>query len=377
MAGFRLMEVIMRKIKRMLTQVLVGVMICLLASPYIASAASQQSEAVNLEQAIDLATNKSTAVTLIDQKIKNAQSRLDYAIRNASIRLNDSWTTDEYRKQLKTDIELAPVQKRNTFLVLKLQKAEKINSLKMDVTKAYFTYLMIQEQLTSQDKAIERLKKKLEVVNAQVASGMANKSAISNMEVAIKSAEQQKAMFARDLSNTSINLNSLWDRPIKSPIELISQEIPVLELDIKLEELIDKKIASSSAVLRALNTEAEAKIEYNITNFSSIKEMPDGVEQAENKLLNASYDYKNLLKNMEYNVLNDYNNLLNLKDDVDIKKLQVEVSEKELKKAKAEYDMGLTDIITYNSKIQSNEDSIIGYKKAQLDYFIAAVVFKN
>jgi len=367
----------MRKIKRMLTQVLVGVMICLLASPYIASAASQQSEAVNLEQAIDLATNKSTAVTLIDQKIKNAQSRLDYAIRNASIRLNDSWTTDEYRKQLKTDIELAPVQKRNTFLVLKLQKAEKINSLKMDVTKAYFTYLMIQEQLTSQDKAIERLKKKLEVVNAQVASGMANKSAISNMEVAIKSAEQQKAMFARDLSNTSINLNSLWDRPIKSPIELISQEIPVLELDIKLEELIDKKIASSSAVLRALNTEAEAKIEYNITNFSSIKEMPDGVEQAENKLLNASYDYKNLLKNMEYNVLNDYNNLLNLKDDVDIKKLQVEVSEKELKKAKAEYDMGLTDIITYNSKIQSNEDSIIGYKKAQLDYFIAAVVFKN
>lgn len=367
----------MRKIKRLLSHVLAGTMLCLLASPYTVSAASQQSEMINLEQAIGMALNKSTVVTLIDEKIKNAQYRLDYAIRNAGIRKNDSWTTDEYRTQLKTDVELAPVQKRNTVQVLKLQKAEKINSLKMDVTKAYFTYFLTQGQLTSQDNAIERLKKKLQIVNAQVSSGVASKTAISDIEVAIKMAEQQKAIFTRDLSNISINLNSLLGRPIKSSLQLIKQELPVLEFNIKLEDLIDKKIASSSQILQALNTEVEAKIEYDITNFSSIKVIPDGMEQAENKILNASYDYKNLLQNMECNVMNDYNNLLNLQDEVAIKKHQIDVSEKELKKAKVEYDLGLIDIIKYNSEIQSNEDSVIAYKKAQLDYFVAAVIFQN
>lgn len=367
----------MKKFKRILSYVLVISMICLLASPYTGSAASQQSGMINLEQAIDIATNKGIEITLIDTKIKNAQSRLDYAVRNAGVKKNDSWITDAQRAQLKTEVELAPIQKRNTVEVLKLQKAEKIVSLKMEVTKAYFTFLMTQEQLTSQDKAIERLKKKLEIVNAQVASGVANKTAISTIEVAIKSQEQQKAIFTRDLSNISINLNSLLGRPIKSILELAKQELPVVKLDINLEELIDKKFASNSRILGALNTEAEAKIQYNITNFSSIKVIPDGIEQAENAVLDASADYKNQLDDMECKVMNDYNNLLNLKDDVDIKKLQADVSEKELKKAKAEYDIGLISIITYNSAVQNYDDSVTAYKKAQLDYYVSAVVFEN
>jgi outer membrane protein TolC len=278
---------------------------------------------------------------------------------------------------LKTELELDPLQKRNTVQVLKLQKNEKINSLKMEVTKAYFTYLMIQEQLASQDKAMERLNKKLEIVKAQVAAGVLNKTALSDIEVALKLVDQQKTLLTRDLSNISMRVNSLLGQPIKAVFKIAKQDIPVPDLNINLEQLIVEKNTKSSKLLQALNTKAEAKIQYDITNFSSLKVIPDGIEQAENQLLNATYDYNNLLSSQECDILNEYNSLLNLKDDVDIKKLKLDVSEKELKKAKAEYDLGLIDVIKYNSTIQSNEDLVTAYKNAQLDYFIAAETFIN
>lgn len=366
----------MNKFKRIISYVLVLAVLYLLLSPNVVIAASQQ-KFEDLDQLIDIAINESITIKLIDEKIKNAENRLSYAIRNASIKKNENWVTDKERAELKKIVELVPVQKKNTVEVLKLEKIEKVNMLKMDITKAYSTYLLTQEQIKNQQRAIDGLKKKLEVVKVQVSKGMAKIAALDSIEITLKTAEQQFALLSRDLSNNSINLNSLLGRPLKSTIVLSEREVPVPSLYSSIEDITNNKIANSSHMLQTLNNMTEAKIEYDITNFSSTNVIPDGLEQAENKLLDASFDYKDLLQNIECNVLNDYNNLLNLQDDVNIKKLQVEISIKELVKAKVQYERGLIDIITYNSVTQSFENSEIAYKKAKLDYFISVEKFIN
>ncbi len=127
--------------------------------------------------------------------------------------------------------ELTPVQRGNALAVLKLQKNEKISSLKLDITKVYFEGLFTQEKMQSQTNAIIRHNKKLKVLKAQVAASGESKSVVEETEIAIKKAEQQKDLIERDLNNLAIDLNSLLGRPLSSKISLVKQEVPFYKVD--------------------------------------------------------------------------------------------------------------------------------------------------
>lgn len=343
---------------------------------YSVNAETQKNSAINLEQAKVMAVEQSPELEMMGTQIINAQKRLGYATRKAQI-TDDVWSTDEGRAEVKKTKELVPVQKKNATEVLKLLKEEKIKSINIDVTKQYFTYLLTMEQLENQNNTINRINDKLKAIKAQISVGKANESDLQETEVALQTAEQQKDLLTRDLNNTVLGLNSLLGRSIESEIVLIKQDIPFYKLNVDIDEVIQKRIETSSEILQAKNNEAEAKIEYDIASFTSASEISDDTERAEDKLLNAGYDYKKLLKDTEINVLNEYNNVLNLRDDIEIKQLQVDLLKKQMDKAKVQYDRGLINIISYNNAIQSFEDADIACKKAKLDYFIAAETFKN
>ncbi len=338
--------------------------------------AASKDETLTLGQAQETAS-QNNSVKLIDNQIANAQKRLDYARRKAQI-TDDSWNTDAKRAEIKKIKELTPVEKENALAVLKLQKTEEIWSLKLDITKAYFEYLLTDEKMQSQINAISRLNKKLKVLKAQVTVGGETQSAVEETEIAVKTAEQQKELIERDLSNLVIDLNSLLGRPLSSKISLVKQEIPFYEIDrIETKEILNNRIAQSSSILGALNNWNEAKIEYAIVNFSSTQMIPDGLEDAEDKVLTSEYDYNKLLVDEENNVMTEYNTLLNLRDDIDIKKMEANFNQKLMNVAKAQYNNGYINIVTYNDSIQKYEDSLIAYSKAKLDYYLAAEKFQK
>ncbi len=320
---------------------------------------------------------KNNSVQLIDNQISNAQKRLDYAKRKAEI-TQESWNTDDQMMEVKKVKELIPVQKKDSLEVLQLQKNEKISSLKLDITKAYFEYLFTEEKMQSQINAINRLNGKLKILKAKVAAGGELKSTVEETEVAIETAEQQKEIIERDLSSLAIDLNSLLGRPLSSNINLVKQDVPFYEankIDIK-KVLIDRE-AKSSSILKALNDWNEAKIEYEIIKLNSTKMIPDGLEEAEDKLLIAEYDYNKLLLDEENNVLTEYNELLNLRDDIDIKVMESNFNKKQMNIAKTQYNNGYINIVTYNDSIQKYEDSVIAYEQAKLNYYLASEKFQK
>jgi hypothetical protein len=341
-----------------------------------ASAAASVNGQITLGQAQET-VSKNISVQLIDNQITNAQKRLDYAKRKAQI-TDDSWNTDAQRAEVKKVKDLVPAQKKDALAVLQLQRNEKVSSLKLDITKAYYEYLFTGEKMQSQINAISRLNKKLEILKAQVTAGREVKSAVDETEVAIKTAEQQKDLIDRDLSNIAMDLNSLLGRPLSDKISPVKEDVPFYEVNkIDTKKILNERVAKSSSILKALNDWNEAKIEYDIANFSSTQIIPDGLEDAEDKVLTAEYDYNQLLLDEENNVMTEYNDLLNLRDDIDIKKMESDLNQKQMNAAKTQYDRGYINIVTYNDSIQKYEDSVIAYKQAELDYYLAAENFQK
>lgn len=355
--------------------VVITIISILIVLPNTVVAATQEVQ-LSLGQAQDTVLNNNS-VKLIDNQIANAQKRLDYARRKAQI-TDDSWNTDTQRAEVKKVKELIPFQKKGALDLLHLQKNEKVWSLKLDITKAYFEYLFTEEKLQYQVNAISRLNKKLVILKAQVATGGESKSVVEETEVALKTAEQQKDLIERDLSNLALDLNSLLGRPLSTRINIVEQDVPFYEVEkIDTKKILNYRVTQSSSILKAVNDWNEAKIEYSIVNFSTTQMIPDGLEEAEDKLLTAEYDYNQLLLDEENSVMKEYNNLLNLRDDIDIKKLESNFNQKQMNVAKAQYNNGYINIVTYNDSIQKYENSVIAFKQAKLDYYIASEKFKK
>ncbi len=367
----------MKNVKKFIVYMLTLIMV--IASNTLPSSASPEKpiEVITLDKASEMAINNSTKLKLYDEKISNAEKRLSYAVRVAEIRKNDSWHTDEYRKEVKTALELTPVQKRNILMVLKLQKSEEEKSIRINVAKNYYDYLLKETQISDQEKAIDRIKKNIETVKVQLTKGLVTKDALEKTELTLKTAEQQYSKLQRDLDSICIQLNSMLGRPIKTEIRLQSTVIPVKDSNFELDKLISIKKANSSQVLQAANSEQEARIEFDIANYSSTKEIPDGVDNAKNRLLDSSADYKKTISDIECNVLNDYNTLQNLRDDIEISKYKVEVKNIEYQRAKIQYERGITDFIKYNDALQSLESVQMEYENAKLDYYVAYEKFVN
>lgn len=360
--------------KIMNSVIAITIVISVLIASSCAVSAAPIDKKVTLGQALEV-VSKNNSIQLFENQIANAQKRLDYAKRKAEI-ADDSWNTDDERAEVKKVKELIPVQKKDALSILLLQKNEKISSLKIDTTKAYFEYLFTEEKMSSQINSINRLNNKLKILKDQVAAGSQLKSVVEETEVAIKTAEQQKDLIERDLSSLAIDLNSLLGRPLLSNINLAKQDVPLYEANnIDTKEILSDRESKSSSILKALNDWNEAKIEYKIINFSSTKMIPDGLEEAEDKLLIAEYDYNKFLLDEENNVMTEYNELLNLRDDIDIKEMESNFNKKQMDITKAKYNNGYINIITYNDSIQKYEDSVIAYKRAKLDYYLASEKF--
>ena len=365
----------MKSLVRLIVIVLTITLTLLITPNRTTNAVTSDKLAIDLDEAIEAGIRDSIDIKIINEKIKNAESRLSYADRIAGIKGNESWITDEERAENRRDVVLKPVQKKNILEVLKLQKAESIDSIKASITKSFYTYLLIQKQIINQEAATKRLEKKYEIVKAQVSLGVESKASLDSIELELMTGAQKKRLLLRDSDNEKINLNSLLSRPITQELRLNEKEIPVSDFDIDIEEVINKRIKNSSQILAALNSKAEAKIEYDIINYSSTKIIPDGVEQAEDKLLDATYNYESLLKEQESSILNEYNDLLNLRDDIDIKKYQLEISEMDLKKSQVQYDKGVINIVQYNNSCEALDSAKVAYEKAKLDHFLAISKF--
>ncbi|WP_097026529.1 TolC family protein [Clostridium peptidivorans] len=305
--------------------------------------------------------------------------------KNKTAKLDYEEAVDVKYKEGDSELETA---KRQDLYPMKTEKAvkdseneisEKKKSLEVDVEEKYFSILIQDELINLQNYKVETLYKQLENKNKQVEQGTMEKTSTMVEELNLEVGKSELLKLQREKQNLLMNLKNIMGKNFNDNIVLSSGEIPVAELKLKnLDDTIKQKVQDSYEVVSLEKNKELLEKEKEVTNDNNAEELyDDQIKILGNNIIQANYDIKDKQISIEYKLRSDYNSLLNLKDDIEIKKLDYEKNKKLWESAVKRQEVGMsTEIETRQAKKVMDNSGIL-LKQAQLKYYVAVRNFNN
>lgn len=304
---------------------------------------------------------------------------------NKTAKLDYEEALDVKYKEGDTELETA---KRQDLYPMKTEKAvkdseneisEKKKSLEVDVEEKYFSILIQDEFINLQNYKVETLYKQLENKNKQVEQGTMETTSTMTEELNLEVGKSELLKLQREKQNLLMNLKSIMGKNLNDNIVLSSEEIPVTELKLKnLDDTIKQKVQDSYEVVSLEKNKELLQKEKEVTNDNNTEELyDDQIKTLDNNITQANYDIKSKQISIEYKLRSDYNNLLNLKDAIEIKKLDYEKNKKLWELSSKKEEVGINTAIETRQAKEAMDNSGILLKQAQFKYYIAVRKFNN
>ena len=351
---------------------------------FVSAVETKEIKEYDLQTAIDTAIANSNSLKLFDEKIKNATdiyhryNELAVSSKNAAklTRQELMYTNDQYFIEKERIERLYPEQKKNDLNNLKYQKQNKIIDIKLNVTESYFTLLSIKKQIAYQKALISRLEADLKVKKNDVALGRSVESAVTEIELDIKKANNALVQLSREEEKARMSLNSLLGRQITEDIQIKDMDIPEMEYDnIDIKAIIEDRQKNNNKIKDIKFQIEQAILEAEIVEENTNREDPVELDSLEDVKLNQEYALKDELINIEKYIYQLNNTILNLKDEIEIKSLNKEICEKDLEIAQEKLRLGLMSKSALNAVIDKAEQANIDYLKSKLNYYLEVQKF--
>ncbi|EPR09618.1 TolC family protein [Ruminiclostridium papyrosolvens] len=338
----------------------------------------QASAEIGLESAIETALSNSKELKLYDDKIIYAKQRYDLAYAKSASAMAKGWDDDAELISNKKEELLYPLQRKNQIDHLVWEKQNKAQLLERDVTKAYYEILNKNTLITLREKSVNRLQNELEIKKKQLKSGTAIQSTVTSLQISINQEQQKVNSLIRERDVQIIKLNGLLGFELSSSTKLKKVDIPVNSVDnINIEKTAEGQNLKNHDIIKAQRDLEEARLEYEIVKKYSYKPDTNGIDEVEDRVLDAEYTLEELKKDINVKVRSDFNTLLNLRDDIEINSLECEKTKKLTEISAVKYKLGQITLIE-NEKEKANEDEAqIALEKAKLDYLIAYDTFRT
>lgn len=347
----------------------------------------------DLQTAIDTALANSNSLKLYDEKIKNAtdivrryndladiakntpknpgSDRFYDPENDVFIVYNTQGQNDLYLIELKKQELLYPEQKANDLRNLKYEKQNKIVDIKLDVTENYFTLLFIKKQISYQKALISRLEADLKVKKNDVNLGRDVPTSVTKIELDIKKANNELVQLYREEEKAKMSLNSLLSRPITEDIKIKDIDVPEINYNnVDLKAAIEDRQKNNNKIKDIKFQIEQAKLEAEIVKDNTNRKDPPELDTLEDTKLNQEYAYKDELINIEKYIYQENNTILNLKDEIEIKRLNKEICDKDLEIAQKKLELGLLSQSDMNTVIDAAEQANIDYLKAKLNFYL-------
>lgn len=333
---------------------------------------------LSITQAMDFAVKNNNTLKLLDEKIDLAKRRYNYALAMAKDAPEKYWGTDVQHIANKKEEILYPLQRKATLDDLIWQRQNSEVNLQLEVTKQYYQILQKQETISNQKNIIKRNKEEYDTKKKQYKLGNITESALLSYEITVNNAEITLQSLQNELESMIISFNGLLGEPLDTNVVLEQTELPAVELKVdSIDNLADTVAATSHDVQKLISDQLLKKTENDILHQYSIFKLPDECETLEDDILNLDYDIKNAKSDVELKVRTDYNNLLNLGDDVTINKYNYDYKNKLYEIAKKKYDFGLITYIDYINAEGEKDTAMVDYNTVKLTYYIAFEQFKS
>ncbi|ACL77683.1 TolC family protein [Ruminiclostridium cellulolyticum] len=352
-----------------ISSIIIGFLILLNANTLSPVKATNE---LGLESAIETALSNSKEVKLYDDKITYAKQRYDLAYAKSASAMAKGWDDDTELISNKKEELLYPLQRKNQIDQLIWEKQNIAESLELDITKAYYEILNKNTLITLREKAVKRLQNELEIKKKQVKSGTDVQSTVTSLQISINQEQQKVNGLIRDRDVLKIKLNGMLGLDLNSVITLKKVDIPVNNIDnINIEKIAEEQIVKSHDIIKAKKDLEEARLEYDIVKKYSYKPDTNGIEEVEDRVLDAEYALEEMGKDLNVKILSDFNSLMNLRDDIEINRLEYEKTEKLAEVASVKHKLGQITLVDYEKVKASEDEAKIALEIAKLDFLIA------
>lgn len=351
------------------------VLTLLWSSTLIAWGAQSRPVKYTLEKAMDAAVENSSSLKLLEDKIKLAERRYNMAVAASKVAPEKYWSTDAQHVSNKNEELLFPLQREEELKELKRQMQYTEKQLRIDVASLYYKILQTQSYIEEQDNIISRAKMEYEAMKKKVATGVQAQSMLLSYEISVKDAEAKLTAYQRDISNLYMSFNESLGLGLDVVVAFANAELPEVNFHVDDVDKLALDVVAASHDVKKLETEKLiTKTKYDILYQYSFYR-PDECDALEDSLLNSDYSIRDKKIAVELKVRSDYNDLLNLGDEIAITKMDYELKGKLLDIAQTKYELGLSTYLDFAKAEGEKDAALISYNKAKLDYYIAAQSF--
>lgn len=342
----------------------------------IVSAAETLPDKITLSQALEIAAENNLSLQLLDSKIKSAEANVSYANKLAGLAAGKKWNEEEAYIQILKEQYLVPRQKTDIWKNLLLDKSYQEKSLKKDVTDAYFNVLLSKKNIALDQKNIDRIKQDIKVKTELLKRGLEKQDTIDALNTNLLEAEQQFADAQQQSDLVKLKLNMIMGISLDEDFELYDEKIDYKEFVVDdISKVIQRYTTSDINYLKAVTAKEEAQLEYDLVKKNTTRQtetlgdLSDNLDDCNDNIIKAS-------RNIELTIRTDYNDLLNLYDDIKINQYKYDLCKKQLDSYKARLKIGQINQNDYDSKLFEFEQFGFSLEQAQIKYHIAVQNFK-
>ncbi|KEI03209.1 TolC family protein [Clostridium botulinum] len=334
----------------------------------------------------------------INDVIENVVSNnADINLYKEKIRVKEKWYShkEEKRKndlQYDEDIkkDVLPLKEEIDIGNLEWERGQTEDKVVVEAKELYYKILIQNKMINIQEKTVERLKKELENKKQKIKVGTEASISLVGDETNLKNAQVKLEELRADREKFALKLNMKMGTPVSGEVKLKDAEVPYETFNVNnLESVIDIMMKKHHTI-KYLEKEEHAKIqEKNITHQYANAQDDDEVakhpdrnykskeDDMEDDLIEIKYKMDDEKKNIQSKVRIDYNNILNLENFIEAKKLDINKAETLLNAEKVQLKVGRSTQIQVDSKEEDFLMAKLQYENAKLDYYVAVENFKN
>lgn len=242
----------------------------------------------------------------------------------------------------------------------------------------YFSYLLKAEEIVLQESKLERLTNELDKINTQIIVGTAVASTRVAKELEISQEDFNLTVLEFELDSLALDLNNslLWD--LDTTIEIFDMEIPDVDFEIEDLDALVETVLEENGELVYLNDQLElAEMYLEILYDEEYEDEDSEIIDAKADIADIELSITDTKFNTEYEVRSTYNSLLNSKDQMTIRDLELANLEYALEISQKRLEVGLE----VSGTIESDQEAVaygeLYLEQSRLDYYSAVEDFRN
>lgn len=341
----------------------------------------ESTGAVDINVVISAIASGNSSLKLYDKKIKISQAKI-----NEVVEVPDHET--DYKREMRLNVN--PGRRELELVNLLWDKAKKQDEIVLSSKQYYYQYVVQDEMIELQQSKIERLKKVLDNKKQGIDIGTEAGYNLIDDQVNLNDAQTTLSGLINEKENIRMKLNINMGKSVDAAINVKSVDIPYEEY--KLDNLDDivAKMSKGYHTITAMNEEMrmdtkekdiadkyDTDLNQLVRAASPNTDYKSWSETLGDIIVNLGYDVTDEARNVESKVRTDYNNVLNLDNNVLSKKLDCDKAETVLSAEQARLNVGQNTQITVDAAAETLKAATLELNKAKIEYFVSVQQFKN